>query len=156
MFGDEEKTDVYFIKQTIGNACGTMGLIHAILGNSDRIKLDASKHLSAFFEKTKGMTPEERGKYLETDTAFSEAHESSAQEGQTEAPDRDKKIDLHFVAFIQQGGKLYEMDGRRKNPICHGTSSGESLLEDTAAVVKKFMARDPNNLNFTLVALVQN
>ncbi|KAK2169946.1 hypothetical protein NP493_1159g00020 [Ridgeia piscesae] len=45
-----------------------MGLIHAILGNSEKIKLDASKHLSAFFEKTKGMTPEERGKYLETDT----------------------------------------------------------------------------------------
>ncbi|KAK2169948.1 hypothetical protein NP493_1159g00003 [Ridgeia piscesae] len=41
--------------------------------------------------------------------AFSEAHESSAQEGQTEAPDRDKKIDLHFVAFIEHGGKLYEM-----------------------------------------------
>ena len=41
MFGEEQKgADVYFIKQTIGNACGTMGLIHAILGNSDKIKLD--------------------------------------------------------------------------------------------------------------------
>ncbi|KAI0237960.1 Ubiquitin carboxyl-terminal hydrolase isozyme L3 [Lamellibrachia satsuma] len=110
IFGEEVKdADTYFIKQTIGNACGTMGLIHAILGNTGRIQLDASKHLSEFFEKTKSMTPEERGQYLETDTAFSEAHESSAQEGQTEAPARDKKIDLHFVAFIQRDGKVYEM-----------------------------------------------
>lgn len=25
--------DVYFIKQTIGNACGTIGLIHAVANN---------------------------------------------------------------------------------------------------------------------------
>jgi hypothetical protein len=29
------------------------------------------------------------------------------------------------------------------------------LLEDTAEVVKKFMARDPDNLNFTVVALAK-
>lgn len=29
------------------------------------------------------------------------------------------------------------------------------MLQDTAAVVKKFMARDPEELNFTVVALTK-
>jgi ubiquitin carboxyl-terminal hydrolase L3 len=31
--GQEVSSDVYFMKQTIGNACGTIGLIHAVANN---------------------------------------------------------------------------------------------------------------------------
>lgn len=92
---------MYFIKQTIGNACGTIGLLHALGNNLDSIALGKSivyhvvfgnvlivgfyfnKHhygtillncvitgdgfLKTFFEKTKGMSPEERADYLEED-----------------------------------------------------------------------------------------
>jgi len=34
----EVSPDVYFIKQTIGNACGTIGLIHAVANNQDRLE----------------------------------------------------------------------------------------------------------------------
>lgn len=30
--------DVYFIKQTIGNACGTIGLIHAVANNQAHLE----------------------------------------------------------------------------------------------------------------------
>lgn len=30
--------DVYFIKQTIGNACGTIGLIHAVANNQAHLQ----------------------------------------------------------------------------------------------------------------------
>lgn len=50
-------------------------------------------------------------------------------------------------------GHLYELDGRKSNPINHGASSRDTLLEDAAAVVKKFMERDPEELRFTIVAL---
>lgn len=30
--------DVYFIKQTIGNACGTIGLIHAVANNQKHME----------------------------------------------------------------------------------------------------------------------
>ena len=35
--GQTVSTTVYFTKQTIGNACGTIGLLHAIGNNMDRL-----------------------------------------------------------------------------------------------------------------------
>lgn len=42
MLGQEEReSGVYFIKQTVGNACGTIGIIHALCNNSDRLGFDS-------------------------------------------------------------------------------------------------------------------
>lgn len=38
-------------------------------------------------------------------------------------------------------GSLYELDGRRNGPVVHGPSSEESLLEDAAKVVQRFIER---------------
>ena len=47
---------------------------------------------------------------LEVDVGISSAHEESAQGGQTEAPSRDKKVDLHFIALVEnKDGGLYEL-----------------------------------------------
>ncbi|ELT93347.1 hypothetical protein CAPTEDRAFT_181658 [Capitella teleta] len=154
--GSEAPGDgVYFMKQTIGNACGTIALIHALCNNKEKLGFDPSKHLSKFLGDTEAMSPEERGKHLEEDSAFGVAHEESAQEGQTKAPSRDDKVDLHFIAFVEKDGGLYELDGRKNAPIRHGDTTADNLLEDAAKVVKKFMARDPDNVNFTVVALAK-
>lgn len=57
------------------------------------------------------------------------AHESSALEGQTEAPDINVKTNLHFVAFVHCDGGLYEMDGRLDKPVRHGNTTPDTLLE---------------------------
>lgn len=36
--GQEVSSDVYFMKQTIGNACGTIGLIHAVANNQRHLE----------------------------------------------------------------------------------------------------------------------
>jgi hypothetical protein len=41
-------------------------------------------YLKEFIAKTRTMSPEERGAHLEKDEGITEAHEGSAQEGQTE------------------------------------------------------------------------
>jgi len=155
-FGEEDQdSGLYFIRQTIRNACGTIGIIHAVCNNAEKLGFDKEKHLSQFFGDTKDLTPDERGKYLESDSAFTETHDQLAQEGQTAAPSRDDRVDLHFVAFIHHNGVLYELDGRREAPVHHGSTTEDTLLEDSAEIVKKFMARDPDNLNFTVVALAK-
>lgn len=46
--------------------------------------IHADDTLKSFYEQTKDMTPEERGKKLECNESISHAHGESAQEGQTE------------------------------------------------------------------------
>lgn len=62
----------------------------------------------------------------------------------------------HFVAFVQKDGSLYELDGRKEFPINHGPSSEETFLQDAAEACRKYMNRDPCNVNFTIVALTSN
>lgn len=149
----EISPDVYFIRQTIGNACGTIGLIHAVANNLKHLEFVPNSPLKRFLDKTSKMTPEERAAFLEKDESIRVTHESSAQEGQTEAPSIDEKVNLHFIAFVNVGGQLYELDGSKLFPIVHGKTSEETFLEDAVEVCKVFMARDPDELCFTIIAL---
>lgn len=72
-------------------------------------------------------------------------------------PSQHDKIDMHFVCFVHYAGTLYELDGRRKRPVAHGATTADALLRDAAAVIKdKFMAADPDEHRFTIVALTNS
>ncbi|XP_010902671.2 ubiquitin carboxyl-terminal hydrolase isozyme L3 isoform X2 [Esox lucius] len=151
--GQKVSQDVYFMKQTIGNACGTIGLIHAVANNQHYLEFESDSPLKRFLAESSKLSPEDKATFLENDESIRVTHESSAQEGQTEAPSIDDKVDLHFIAFVNIGGDLYELDGRKPFPVIHGATSEESFLEDATEVCKKFMDRDPGELRFTVVAL---
>nr|XP_014426251.2 ubiquitin carboxyl-terminal hydrolase isozyme L3 isoform X2 [Pelodiscus sinensis] len=82
--GQDVRSSVYFMKQTINNACGTIGLIHAIANNREKMNFESDSTLKKFLADSLSMSPEERAKYLETYEAIRVTHESSAHEGQTE------------------------------------------------------------------------
>ncbi|KAL8599842.1 hypothetical protein ACOMHN_038415 [Nucella lapillus] len=145
----------FFMRQTIGNACGTVALVHALANNEEHVTFSDDKYFRTFLNATKGMNPEERGKYLEQDEGMGHVHEEFAQEGDTQAPSRDASVMPHFVAFVHKDGKLLEMDGRNTAPVCHGKTSPDTLLEDAARVVKTFIQRDPEEINFNLMALTK-
>ncbi|XP_048835154.1 ubiquitin carboxyl-terminal hydrolase isozyme L3 isoform X1 [Brienomyrus brachyistius] len=151
--GQEVSPEVYFMKQTIGNACGTIGLIHAVANNQGVLEFESNSALKKFLDQSGPMSPEEKAAFLERDESIRVTHESSAQEGQTEAPSLDEKVDLHFIAFVNVGGHLYELDGRKPFPVVHGKTTEDNFLEDATVVCKKFMSRDPEELRFTVVAL---
>ncbi|KAJ3352497.1 Ubiquitin carboxyl-terminal hydrolase isozyme L3 [Allomyces javanicus] len=144
----------YYLKQTIGNACGTIAVLHSVLNNADLLPL-AGTALERILTTTKNMTPQERAKALEHNADIANAHSQVAQLGQTAAPSADADVDLHFVAFVGVEGQLLELDGRRPFPIPHGPLGDQSLLENVARVVREFMQRDPDNLQFNLIALAQ-
>uniref|UniRef100_A0A4D5RA75 Ubiquitin carboxyl-terminal hydrolase n=1 Tax=Scolopendra viridis TaxID=118503 RepID=A0A4D5RA75_SCOVI len=151
--GESVNQNVYFMKQTISNACGSIALIHAIANNLERIQLESDKGLKKFIDATKNMSPESRAARLEKDEVMSSAHEEHAQEGQTSAPNPMQPVNLHFVTFVNVENTLYELDGRKPFPIVHGPTSDDSLLEDASKVCKQFMERDPKEVNFSVVAL---
>lgn len=79
-------------------------------------------------DSARELTAEQRGKLLEGFTEISEFHQKLALEGQTDANSGDP-VDHHFVAFVNHGGDLYELDGRKSFPVKHGKTSANTLLE---------------------------
>jgi len=148
-------SNVFYMKQTVGNACGTIAVLHACgnLTKTEGLKVTAGSYLDGFFKAVEGNSPAEIGAYLEGDRALEEVHEEAAQGGQSAPPEDLDSVMLHFVCFSLVDGHLYELDGRKETPINHGPSSSDSILDDSIRVIKEFMARDPDNLNFTMVAL---
>lgn len=147
---------VYFLKMSQKNASGTVALIHSIANAGEKIELAEDSSLNGFLDRTKDMSPEERGQELEMDESICEMHESLAKEGQSQAPEEDEDTGLQFITFVNVDEQLYELDGRKQFPINHGSTSDDTVLKDSVNVCKQFMERDPENVNFTLLALVES
>ncbi|KAJ2802254.1 hypothetical protein H4R21_002487 [Coemansia helicoidea] len=125
--------NVWFMRQTIGNACGTMAVLHALGNCQDRIPIGGE--LAAFYAQAKDLSPRDRAALLEASSAIAESHSASAAEGQTAAPPPDADVLHHYAAFVAVDGCLYELDGMLASPINHGPSA--DLLHDAARAIKK-------------------
>jgi len=142
------------MKQTIGNACGSIGIIHSLANNEKQVKLDEGLLKKKFLDENRGKSPEEIGKSLEQDSKIAEAHEQSACKGQTAEASPDEKLVTHFVTFVHKNGHLYELDGRREFPINHGTTTAVTLINDAAAVCKARIESSADmDYRFTAMAL---
>ncbi|KAF3643074.1 Ubiquitin carboxyl-terminal hydrolase isozyme L3, partial [Capsicum annuum] len=112
----DPSSTVYFMKQTVRNACGTIGLLHAIGNLTSQIKLTEGSFLDKFFKSTSSMDPMQRALFLENDREIEVAHSVAVTAGETEATD---DVNTHFICFTCTDGQLYELDGRRAGPISH-------------------------------------
>ncbi|BFF96029.1 ubiquitin carboxyl-terminal hydrolase [Drosophila madeirensis] len=147
---EQHPEDLFYMRQFTHNACGTVALIHSVANNKE---VDVTGGvLKKFLEKTAALSPEERGNALEHDTEFTADHQALAQEGQTNAEEHESVIH-HFIALVNKEGTLYELDGRKSFPIKHGKTTEETFVNDAAKVCKEFMARDPTEVRFTVLAL---
>lgn len=79
-------------------------------------------------DSARDLTPEERGKLLQSDASFTEAHQELAVEGQTDA-NSDEPVNHHFIAFVNHNNELYELDGRKSYPVSHGPTSEDTFLQ---------------------------
>lgn len=151
--GQTVSENVHFIKQTIGNACGTIGLLHSIV-NSHAYHSQAlfapDSYLSRFVNSTRTLDPEAIADFLEEDEELETTHDEAAIEGQTE---QIMDVENHFICFSHVDGQLYELDGRKRFPINHGATTADTLLEDASRAIQGFMNRQPGELRFTMVAL---
>ncbi|XP_026882277.1 ubiquitin carboxyl-terminal hydrolase isozyme L1 [Electrophorus electricus] len=143
--------DVYFLKQTITNSCGTVGLLHAVANNQDKIRFESGSALKSFLEETAGLSPADRAKQLEQNQAIQESHHQVANEGQCR-PEADK-VNFHFITFVSVNGQLYELDGRIDGPVNHGATNPDSFVMNAARVCRGFTEREKGEVRFSAVAL---
>ncbi|XP_022639130.1 ubiquitin carboxyl-terminal hydrolase 3-like isoform X2 [Vigna radiata var. radiata] len=151
---ENEKKDysskVYFMKQTVGNACGLIGLLHALGNLTSEVKLVEGSFFDEFFKSTASMDPLQRAAFLVNDRDVEVAHSVATSDGDTVASDNE---DPHFICFACVDGQLYDLDGRKSGPISHGVSSPSTLLRDVAKVIQSMIQKNPDSLNFSVIAI---
>jgi len=100
------------------------------------------------------MSPGQRAQALEENDDIEEKHQSVASDPDAKSDANNEFNDnLHFNCFVCVDNALYELDGRKKRPINHGSSSPATLLQDAIKVVKQFISRDPKEVRWNLTAL---
>ncbi|KAF2248652.1 cysteine proteinase [Trematosphaeria pertusa] len=158
---DEE---VVWYKQTIGNACGLIGLLHGVSNGAVRTHIEPNSSLSKLLSDAIPLKPAQRADLLYESEALESAHQTAAAGGDTAAPAAEDKVDLHYVCFVKsQNNRLWEMDGRRKGPLDRGElSADEDVLSDKALNlgVRSFLKREAEagggDLRFSLIVLAES
>uniref|UniRef100_A0A3Q1G8A8 ubiquitinyl hydrolase 1 n=1 Tax=Acanthochromis polyacanthus TaxID=80966 RepID=A0A3Q1G8A8_9TELE len=130
-----EGSEVYFLKQTVVNSCGTIALLHAVANNKSELSFDNDSALKKFLDDTANMSPDDRAKHLEKNQV------------------RSDKVNFHFIAFVNVDGQLYELDGKMNGVVKHGVTKEDSFITDAAEVCRGFMERERGEVRFSAVAL---
>jgi ubiquitin carboxyl-terminal hydrolase L3 len=153
----DQNGEVWFIKQRIGNACGTIGLLHSLLNAPEPLNTFQKDSWLETFQADcpKSLSPVEKAERLEKDEQVAKLHDqaTSSEDNQTNRGNLDDDVDTHFIALVACQDKLYELDGRKDGPVLHGPTTPATLLKDACRVVQKFMERDPGEMRFTILAL---
>ncbi|CAG8303629.1 unnamed protein product [Penicillium nalgiovense] len=159
--GSGPSEPVMWFKQTIRNACGLIGLLHAVSNGEARKHVIAGSDLDTLLREAEGLEPVPRADLLYDSKALESAHADAAKLGDTAAPEAEDNVDLHFVAFVRgTDGTLWELDGRRKGPLARGVlKEGEDALSEAALElgVRRFLKMEAQggnpDLRFSLVSL---
>ena len=157
--------EVLWYKQTIGNACGLIGLLHGVSNGPARGFVTAGSELDKFIKAAEGLGPQERARLIEESDALERAHQQAATGGETQAPAAEDDVDLHYVCFVKSegSGSLWELDGRRKGPLNRGAlEAGDDVLSEKALDlgVRAFLKREEEagggDLRFGLIVLAES
>jgi len=155
---DNDNNKIWFIKQRIGNACGTIGLLHALLNTPEPVSQFRPGSWLQQFQAScpASLDPVAKAEILEADDTIASLHDkaTSSEQNSTDRGRLEDQLVTHFIAFVRDNNNtLYELDGRKAGPVPHGTTSATTLLPDAIRVIKEFMARDPTEVRFTILAL---
>jgi len=153
---------VVWFKQTIGHACGSIGLIHCVMNGSAKSHILPDSTFAQLRDAAIPLGMEDRAQLLYDSKELEDAHQSVAEIGDTAAPSADAgdKLGQHFVAFIKEGGKLWELEGGRKGPLERGVLDEEDDCLSTKAlemglgrVIEMEKKSGGGDLRFSCIAL---
>ncbi|RDL30651.1 Ubiquitin carboxyl-terminal hydrolase [Venustampulla echinocandica] len=158
--GKGPQEPVIWYKQTIRNACGLIGILHAVSNGSAKNFIESGSDLDKLVQDATPLAPIDRADLLYNSQALERAHQGAAAGGQSNAPAAEDDIDLHYVCFVKDDkNDLWELDGRRKGPLNRGNLGDEDALSEKALDlgVRQFLKREAESgggeLRFSLISL---
>lgn len=98
--------------------------------------------------------------HLEDSEELEHAYAGVASKGDTEAPENaEDEVDFHYICFVKshKSGHLYQLDGDRKRPIDLGLLAADDdvLSSKCLDIIRSMFASEDDNINFSLMALVE-
>jgi len=159
-FGPEEP--VIWFKQTIGNACGSIGLLHSAINGPAADFVQPDSDLAAIRSRAIPLQMTERADMLYNSVPFELAHKSVEEAGDTLAMPAAEHAGQHFVAFVKAEGKLWELEGSRKGPLERGSLADDEDVLSLRALemgLKRIMRLESDSggedLRFSCIALAR-
>jgi len=158
--GDAEP--VIWFKQTIGNACGSIGLVHCLLNSDAAQHIQPSSTLAKMREDALPKPIWERARVLEDSDAFEKAHADAVKLGDSAPPAviEEAHTGQHFVAFVKaKDGHLWELEGGRMGPLDRGVLGEDEDVLSPAALEKgigrlmRIESEKGGDLRFSAIAL---
>ncbi|GKZ58077.1 hypothetical protein AnigIFM49718_003885 [Aspergillus niger] len=152
---------VIWFKQTIGHACGSIGLLHSVINGPAVDFITPGSDLATIRNLAIPLDMNKRAKMLYNNEAFEVAHKSVEQAGESDANLMDERDGGHFVSFVKSGGKLWELEGSRKGPLERGDlAENEDVLSPRALDmgirrIIKLNADEGGSLLFSCIALAR-
>jgi ubiquitin carboxyl-terminal hydrolase L3 len=112
---------VLWFQQTIGHACGLIGLLHCLTNGEATKHIIPGSDLDKLMQQAIALKPTERADLLYTSDILEKAHKEAAQTGDSRAPTTDEPVDYAFTAFVKgKDSHLWLMEGWKKGPIDRG------------------------------------
>ncbi|KAI4836685.1 hypothetical protein MKS88_004486 [Plasmodium brasilianum] len=147
--------NVWFIKQTVPNSCGTIALFHVHCNLKSKFEFDKGSILDNFFDKVKEMTPEKRGQEFQNTKSIELLHHEFC--GDLSSAGENNDVDTHFIVFLENDGQLIELDGRKDEPVIHSSTTPKNFIYDAGNIIQKvFIEKCQGDNRFSALAVVSS
>lgn len=156
---------VIWFKQTIGNACGSIGLLHSVINGPAVEYIQPDSDLDVIRNQAIPLDMDRRAEMLYNNEPFEVAHKSVEKVGDSSTDSEGKRDGGHFVSFVKSCGKLWELEGSRTGPLERGElGEDEDVLSPRALEmgIKRIIrlnvedgGEGGENLGFSCIALAR-
>lgn len=138
--------------------------MHALINGRTELGLDHAAPVVQFFDRTKELSPEGRGRALDADETIATIHNALVQQGNT-APLASDDVEHHYVAFVRDANsdsgtrRIVELDGYYKPgpqyyPVVEKPGCDDLLSTAVDVIQTQYMSRVDDASTFSILLVV--
>jgi ubiquitin carboxyl-terminal hydrolase L3 len=133
--GSGESEPIIWFPQTIGHACGLIGLLHCLTNGEPAKNIVEGSYVDKLIAEAVPLKPKERADLLYNSEELERFHKEAAQTGDSRPPTIDEDVLYGFTAFVKgKDGHLWELEGWRKGPMDRGAIAEDEDVLSTKAL----------------------